>query len=59
MNFDMKKQLADAYLFGIAGIGWDDLGDINSLHDCEDKEDIIEACQERLEDASFPMDILD
>ena len=59
MNYNQKLLIANAYLFGIAGISWDDLGDINSLHDCETSQDIQEACNERLVDADFPSDILE
>jgi len=37
-----------------SGIEWDDLADINSLHDVDAVEDIIELADERLEDAGFP-----
>ena len=56
MNYATKQRLADKYLLGFAGIYWDDLGDINSLHDCETLEDIEEFCNERLEDAMFPFE---
>ena len=57
MTYEEKKQIADDYLNKIVGgIGWDDLADINSLHDCEDKESIIGACDERLEEEGFPFD---
>jgi len=54
MNYNEKKRIADNYLFGIAGISWDDLADINSLHDCECTEDITDYCNERLEESGFP-----
>ncbi|MCB0796764.1 MAG: hypothetical protein KDB85_04000 [Chitinophagales bacterium] len=50
LTYEQKKQIADAYLRSKHGIGWDDLPDINSLHDCERLEDIHEACDERLRD---------
>lgn len=37
-----------------SGLTWDDLADINSLHDAESEEDIIELADERLEDSGFP-----
>ena len=58
-TYNEKKKIADAYLFCVCGLGWDDLADINSLHDCEDKEDIVWCCQDRLEDSGFPADLLD
>lgn len=57
LTFEQKKKLADNYLDGICGLTWDDLPDINSLHDAETIEDIIEFCKERLEDSEFPFDI--
>lgn len=60
MNYDQKKAIADDYLSSIAGgIGWDDLADINSLHDCETKEDVIAYCIDRLAEEGFPMDLFD
>jgi hypothetical protein len=56
MTYNNKKQIADTYLQGKIGLGWDDLPDINSLHDAETEEDIIELCDERLEDSGFPLD---
>lgn len=53
MDYKDKKRIADDWLIGKVGLGWDDLGDINSLHDCETKEDIIEACKERLQDENL------
>ena len=58
MNFDQKKRIADSYLGRVCGLGWDDLADINSLHDCETAEEIKEACNERLGDSCFPMELL-
>ena len=58
LNYEQKKEIADAYLGANYGIGWDDLPDINSLHDCERLEDIHEACDERLAE-DMPMDWFD
>ncbi len=58
MNYNDKKKIADYYLSGIAGISWDDLADINSLHDCEDIESIEEYCNERLEESGYPAELL-
>jgi mannose-1-phosphate guanylyltransferase len=56
MNYNQKLNIANKYLAGV-GISWDDLGDINSLHDCKTKRDIIEYCNDRLADAGFPIDL--
>jgi len=58
-TYEEKKKIANAYLFGVCGMSWDDLADINSLHDCENRDDIVCACQERLKDSGFPADLLD
>lgn len=55
----IKKRIADRYLIRVAGVTWDDLADINSLHDCDNQEEIYAACQDRLEDSGFPMELLD
>ena len=56
MNYEKKKEIADAYLIDIIGVCWNDLADINSLHDCETKEDIIAACNERLGEEGMVID---
>jgi len=57
LTYEKKKLIADHYLFNLIGLSWDDLPDINSLHDCETKEEIIWACEERLhDDMPFPLD---
>lgn len=48
MNYIEKKAIANSYLNKIADIDWDDLPDINSLHDADDQEDIIGMCNARL-----------
>jgi hypothetical protein len=50
MSYNEKKRIADRYLFNSFGLCWDDLGDINSLHDTETEQDIIEFCDERIQD---------
>ena len=58
-SFPYKEKLRVAinYISEIAGgIGWDDLADINSLHVCYTVADIEEYCNDRLEDAGFPVD---
>lgn len=49
MTYGEKKVIADKYIAQQIGLSWDDLADTNSLHDCEDEESILEACQERIE----------
>jgi len=58
MNYNEKKEIADRYLSEKAdGLSWDDLPDINSLHDAETEDDVKELCNERLEEDGFPFDI--
>ena len=59
LTFDQKKTMADNWLSNQCGLSWDDLGDINSLHDADTWQEILDLCKERLEDASFPMSMLD
>lgn len=54
MNYADKKVIADVYLLKKCGLTWDDLADINSLHDVEDREGIYELCDERLAEVGFP-----
>ena len=56
MNYDEKKAIANEYLSTVCGLSWDDLPDINSLHDADDKEDIIQLCKDRLSDEGFILD---
>lgn len=53
MTYEEKLVIADEYLNKEAEVTWEDLPDINSLHDCETVEEIHGACQERLEEAGF------
>ena len=58
MTYEGKRRIADEYIGNQIGLGWDDLADINSLHDAETKEDVITLCRERMDneellDASF------
>lgn len=48
LSYDEKKVIANQYLMRSAGTTWDDLADTNSLHDCQTRMDIFEACEERL-----------
>lgn len=50
MEYQEKLKIANAYLNGVLGVDWEDLPDINSLHDVDTKEDIIELCKERIGD---------
>ena len=58
MNYNQKLQVANIYLSDICGLCWEDLPDINSLHDAETEEDIIDLCKERLEDSGFPDELM-
>lgn len=49
MTYEEKKKIADDYLKKEYGMAWDTLADINSLHDAETEEDVIELAQERAE----------
>jgi len=53
MNYDKKLEIANSYLNKLIGLDWDDLPDTNSLHDCENKDEIIEACKERVAEEGF------
>jgi len=59
LTYEEKLAIANKHInrrtYG-SGLGWDDLADINSLHDVEAVEDIIELADERLEEAGFPDD---
>jgi len=56
-TYEEKKCIADNYLNNFfIGISWDDLPDINSLHDCTTKKDIIFACIQRIDVTNFPLD---
>lgn len=57
MEYGEKLAIANAYISKKTdGLEWNDLADINSLHDCDSQEDIFAACDERLEDSGFPVD---
>jgi len=58
-TYSQKLTIANSYLISKIGIEWDDLADINSLHDCETKESIIEYCDDRLEEAGYNFDLYD
>jgi hypothetical protein len=51
--YGMRKALADKIIYRYCGLSWDDLADINSLHDCETSGDILGMCQERLREEGF------
>ena len=59
LTYEQKLEIANNYLHEKAMLSWDDLSDINSLHDCEEKSDIIEACNERLEEDGYPTELLE
>lgn len=50
MNYEQKKEIADAYLYEICYTCWDELPDVNSLHDAETEEEIKALCDDRLRD---------
>jgi hypothetical protein len=56
MNYDEKLRVANAYLMHKCGVGWNELSDINSLHDVETIEDVHSLCEERLDESGFPDD---
>jgi hypothetical protein len=58
--YEQKKEIADAYIGSLTdnSLGWNDLSDINSLHDAETREDIIELCIQRLKEDDYPFDTL-
>ena len=58
MEYIDKLTIANEYLATICDLSWDDLSDINSLHDAQTKEDIIALCDERLNEEDFPFDVL-
>ena len=54
MNYEEKLKIANDYLTELHyEVEWDDLPDINSLHDCEDEQSIKDAVVERLEDEAL------
>ena len=57
LTYEEKLAIANKYInrrtYG-SGLTWDDLADINSLHDAEAVEDIIELADERLSDSGYP-----
>ena len=57
LTYEQKLAIANKHInkrtMG-SGLEWDDLADINSLHDVESEEDIIGLAEERLEDSGFP-----
>lgn len=53
LTYEDKKKIADDFLFDLLGLGWDDLPDINSLHDAYDKDEVIQMCQERIDEDSL------
>lgn len=59
LTYEQKLQIADSYLGNKLGISWDDLSDINSLHDAEDIGDIHMLCDDRLEESGFDTSFLD
>lgn len=57
LTYKQKLDIANKYLGSKIGIFWEDLPDTNSLHDCKTEEDVINACNERVqEDGMFNID---
>ena len=54
MDYNEKLEVANAYLMDAVGCGWNDLSDVNSLHDAETVEDIQSLCDDRLAESGFP-----
>lgn len=50
MTYEEKLEVANKYLGIKIGLTWDDFPDINSLHDVCDEDDIIDYCDQRLEE---------
>ena len=60
MEYTEKLAIANAYIGKLTeGLEWEDLSDINSLHDCDLQEDIFAACDERLRDSGYSMNVED
>lgn len=59
LTYEEKLAIANRHInrrtYG-SGLTWDDLADINSLHDAEAVEDIIELADERLSDSGYPVE---
>jgi hypothetical protein len=53
MTYEEKLVIANDYLDDKANLSWEELSDINSLHDCDTVEEIHAACDERLEEDGF------
>lgn len=58
MEYNDKLIIANAFLNKFK-TSWNKLPDINSLHDVDAREDIIELCEDRLRDAGMPEDLLE
>jgi hypothetical protein len=52
LTYKDKLLIANEYLADFI-IDWEDLSDVNSLHDCDTIEDIRDACKERLLESGF------
>lgn len=57
MEYNDKLIIANNFLNKFE-TSWDELPDVNSLHDVEANEDIIELCEERLLESGMPEDLL-
>jgi hypothetical protein len=55
MTYEEKKAIADRYLIRKCGLTWDELDDVNSLHDdAEDEFDIYNLCDDRMIESGVP-----
>ena len=65
INYEKKLEIANRYLQSICGMDWDDLPDVNSLHDIDvenikDAEiEIKELCNDRLSESGMPEFLLE
>jgi hypothetical protein len=56
LTYSEKEGIANKYLMRKAETSWEDLPDVNSLHDADTEDDVIQLCIERLEESGFPAD---
>ena len=48
LTYEEKLIIANKYCNGQCGFDWNELPDINSLHDYDTEEDIRNACEDRI-----------
>lgn len=59
MTYEEKLKIANEYLASKCDFGWNDLEDINSLHNANDKKEIIALCDNRLNASGFITEDID